>query len=228
MQRGGVAVGQGNQASFNHPHFTPGLALLLAGFAFVDAVFRVRHRGGNARLMKLAVGGHNRLLVTIYLVQHLTDGGLGLPLPVEAGHAGCQQLTRLLTLRFMGAHIANARCDLVTVFPPQIQIPTGGEAEGAVGIPGACGSGCGIGYGKGSHQPLGRHALSFYVSREIDLWALVGGDALRLCFGKVNALLGDLHIRRMRQGALNQGIKLRIVIRLPPLALRPARGQRRR
>ena len=53
-------------------------------------------------------------------------------------------------------------------------------------------------------------------------------DALRLRFGKVNALLGDLHIRRMRQGALNQGVKLRIVIRLPPLALRPASGQRRR
>ncbi|MNL67238.1 hypothetical protein D3C87_1918030 [compost metagenome] len=86
--------------------------------------------------------------------EHITDGGLRLPLPVQTRHAAGEQLPGLFHLRFLRVDFANACLDLRAVFPPQIQIPARGQAKSTVGVPRPCSARRWIGEGKRTHQPF--------------------------------------------------------------------------
>jgi hypothetical protein len=105
-------------------------------------------------------------------------------------------------------------------FCPTVQIPAGGQAEGAVGVPRA-GIAVGVG-GERPHQAFGRHALAFNIGGEIHLRAKIRLRHSRLRFRQPDALFGNLHIRRVGERALNQIIQLWVVVVFPPVGLRPA------
>ena len=114
-------------------------------------------------LIQLAIGTDNIVLLMFNLREDLPHGGLRLPLPVEPRHAAGQQLTGLLQLRFLRIHFANPGFDLRAIFSPQIEIPACRQAKGAVGVP-RPGCPCRrVGNGKGPHQPLGGHFLTFGI-----------------------------------------------------------------
>ena len=159
-------------------------------------------------------------MLVFHLLQHRFDRRFRLPLPVQTRHAAGEQLTGLGLFSNLGFQLADTRFHQRTVFSPQIEIPTGGQAKGTVGVPRA---GIAVGVGsKRSHQAFGRHALAFNIGGEIHLRAKIRLRHSRLRFGKPDALFGNLHIRRVGQRSLNQIIKLWVMVIFPPVSLRPA------
>ena len=167
-------------------------------------------------LVQFAVGADYVVLLMFDLRENLPRGGLSLPLPVEPRHAAGQQLAGLLQLRFLRIHFANPGLDPGAIFPPQIELPASGQAEGAVGVPRPGGACSRVGKGKRPHQPFGGHFLAFRIGGKINLRTVSGHCGFGLGFGKRNALAGNLHIRCIAQRFRNQP-----VIRFPPLIFRP-------
>ena len=195
IQRLALTVGQRHQPRFNLLHIARHVGELLIGFTDVNIVLGPFGRVGDPALIQRSIHGNDIILFALHLRQHVFNGRFGLPLPVKAGDAAGQQFAGLGFFGDLGFDFTDARFEQRAVFTPQVQIPSGGQSEGAVGVP-RPGIAVGIG-GKRPHQPLGGHLLPFNIGGKIQVRPQAGLRHPRLRFRQPDALFGNLHVRRI-------------------------------
>ncbi|MNT62906.1 hypothetical protein D3C72_2006700 [compost metagenome] len=119
-------MGESPQAGFNGFHFAVHVRQAFIRFTGVNICLHPFHGRRDAILIQLAIGTNDIALLFFDRRQYLFHRVLRLPLPVKAGNAAREQLPGLFHLGFLRIHFANASLNPIAIFPPQVQIPSGG------------------------------------------------------------------------------------------------------